>query len=215
MPDPIKVEVLRDSATPALRELLRRVSPMRPALARLGKRGEVELRKYFRLMDTRKANRHGWPRQHFWARIRNATAFAGASETEARIVIADPAFGLHVRGGIVRPREKRALAIPLQALAYGKQPSAGLIPGLFVLRTKKAAYLVAYGSGETGKHFLGFSKGGKAKYSRDRATLHFYFILLKSATIRRDPTALPPENEFNDALLDEMKTYMDVSGFNR
>lgn len=201
MPSPIKVTVVRDTATPALRDLVNRVTPPRLLLVRLGKRLEILLRKYFAERGRAgnfKTRRRGWPTQHFWdRRIRNATAFTMATNEEAKIVIADPAFMTHYRGGTIRPREKKALAIPLQAAAYGKQPSSGLIPGLFLLRTKKGAYLVAYGDGE-----------GRSRKGVQRATLHFYYKLMKSVTVPKDPNALPSDDVINTALLAEAQTYL-------
>jgi len=201
MPQPITVRVAKDTATPALREMLRRVSPMRPLMMRLGKRLEIVLRKYFAdygRTGNFKTRRRGWPTQHFWdRRIRNATSFTGATDHDATITIADPAFMTHFRGGTIRPREKKALAIPLQAAAYGKQPSSGLIPGLFLLRTRKGAYLVAYGDGF-----------GKSRKGVNRATLHFYYKLVASVTVPKDPKALPPDKDIEAALLKETEYYL-------
>jgi hypothetical protein len=203
MPNPIRVTVAKDTATPALKELLRRVSPMRPLMMRLGKRLELLLRKYFAQYGQSgnfKTRRRGWPTQHFWdRRIRNATSFTGATEHDATVTISDPAFMTHYRGATIRPREKSALAIPLQAAAYGKrkQPSSGLIPGLFLLRTRKGAYLVAYGDGF-----------GKPRKGVRNATLHFYYKLLKSVTVPKDPKAVPPDKDIEAALLADVESYM-------
>lgn len=205
MPTPIIVTVAKDTATPALRDLLRRVRPMRPLMMRLGKRVEVLLRKYFAQYGRTgnfKTRRRGWPTQHFWdRRIRNATSFTGATEHGATVTIADPAFMTHYRGATIRPREKQALAIPLQAAAYGKQPSSGLIPGLFLLRTRKGAYLVAYGDGF-----------GKPRKGVRNATLHFYYKLVKSVTVPKDPNALPPDRDIEAALLADVEAYLRTRG---
>jgi hypothetical protein len=201
MPLPIKVTVAKDTATPALREMLRRVSPLRPLMQRLGKRVEALLRKYFAEYGRSgnfKTRRRGWPTQHFWdRRIRNATSFTGATEHDATVTIADPAFMTHYRGATIRPREKEALAIPLQAAAYGKRPSDRLIPGLFLLRTRRGAYLVAYGDGF-----------GKARKGVRNATLHFYYKLVKSVTVPKDPKALPSDKDIEAALLADVENYL-------
>lgn len=192
----VKITVIKDTATPELKRLINLATPPRLILIRLGKRLEIVLRKYFALKG-QTPNRHNWPRQHFWdRRIRNATAFAYANDREAVVNISDPAFLTHYRGATIRPREKQALAIPLQAAAYGKQPSSGLIPGLFLLRTKKGAYLVAYGD------LFGRKSGAS------RATLHFYWKLMRSVTVPRDPNALPPDREIEAALLKEAQDYL-------
>ena len=206
MPAAIQVKVLRDDATPRLRQLVQDFQS-RPFFAALGKRAEVVLKAHFRAKGDVPMKK-GWPSLHFWdRRVRNATNLTSFTDRDATVTVADPAFAAKVFGATIRPKEAGALAIPLQAAAYGKQPSSGLIPGLFLLRTKRHAYLVAYGDADSGQHFLGYTKSGKARYSRDRAQLHFYYILLKQVTVPKDPTALPPDHQINDALLAEAESF--------
>lgn len=187
MPDPVQVRVIKDTATPALRVMISRSG--RPLLAALGKRLEVTLRQYFKVRGQR-PHKRGWPKQHFWdRRIRNATALASVTETNATVNIADPAFNTHYFGGVIRPKEKEMLAIPLRAEAYGIQPSSGLIPGLFVIRRKgrKNAFLAV----------------------RDEdGALRLYYLLTKSVTVPRDPEALPPDRDINAALERESERFL-------
>src|SRR5437867_9955022 len=125
------VKIIKDTATPELREMIRKVDPPRPILAVLGRKLEGVLRTHFKEKDAEPPKRAGWPKQHFWGRIRNATAFTGATDAEAVVTIADPAFNKRVEGGDIYPRERQALAVPQDPRAAGKQPSAHLIPGVF------------------------------------------------------------------------------------
>lgn len=161
----------------------------RPMMRRLGKRAEVELRDHFRARNS-EPNKRRWPKQRFWGRIRRATAFSGATDTQATVTIADPAMAAKIHGATIRPVEAKALAIPLRKEAYGKRPSAGLIPNLFVLRTKKGAFLAASTMKRRGRRRSG-PKGQR---------LTIYWKLVKSTTVPRDPRALP-EQQFMGARL--------------
>lgn len=175
---PVTINILRDTATPALKRMI--ADSGRPLLAALGKRLEVDLRQYFKLRG-QKPNKRGWPTQHFWdRRIRNSTALSSVTDTAATVTIADPAFAAHYFGGVIRPKEKQFLAIPLRAEAYGIRPGSGLIAGLFLVRRKKALYLALRESGE--------------------GALRLYYILVKRVTLPRDPEALPAQSQIDASL---------------
>jgi hypothetical protein len=181
---------ITDHATPDLRALLRRIPPSRPFMASLGKRLETLLRDHFRRKD-KVPNKRGWRKSHFWGRrIRNATTLTEVTERAATVTIADPAFAAQLHGTVIRPKEARALAIPLIEEAYGIQPSSGLIEGLFIIRPKGEEH---------------------AFLARDHATqegLEYVYLLTKRATIPADPTALPPEQLVNQSLLDQATRWL-------
>lgn len=146
--------------------------PRRRALmATLGKTFEGHLHDHFQAKNTQ-PNKRGWPKQHFWARIRRATSYVGAKETRATITIADPAFAARLHGATIRPRNSRYLAIPLRPQANGIKPSSGLIADLFVIRSKRA--------------------GGLYLVRREGPTIRAYYRLVRSVQHPADPTALPP-----------------------
>ena len=67
-------------------------------------------------------NKKGWPKQHFWKDIADATVRGEPSADRIEVVVADRRFALKVYGGTVRPVEARALAIPMNRIAYGVRP---------------------------------------------------------------------------------------------
>ena len=161
-----------DRATPLLTRLYDRVAPGRrqPLLRVLGRRLEHSLRKHFQTRDA-EGNKRGWPRSHFWNRLRRATAFAGATDSAAKVTVADPALAQKVHGGTIRPIQAKALAIPLRAEAkVAGRPSARLIPGLFILKS---------------------ARGGVFLARREDRALRLYYKLVKSVTQQADPRALP------------------------
>ena len=88
----------------------------------------------------------------------------------ASVIVADPALAAKVHDATTRPTGgRRALSIPLRAEVYGVQPRFGLIPGLFVTKTKQ------------GKIFLA------AKDPSDHRFLQYFYRLVPYVTVRADP----------------------------
>ena len=163
---------VKDDATPELTRILSGVRHRRPIMARLGKQLEVALREHFLLRESDSPNKQGFPRQHFWSRLRKATSLTGADEHTATVTVADPAFALKLYGGTVRPKQAEALAIAIHRAVYGIRPRSAQIPGLFVWRNP-----------ETQKAFLA-AQGADGK-------LTLYYVLVSQAVHPRDPRALP------------------------
>lgn len=160
-----------DRATPLLQRLYDAIAPGRrkPLMTVLGRRAERLFRRHFTKRDA-EGNKRGWPRSHFWSRIRRATAFAAANDSAAKISIADPAFAMKVHGGTIKPIEAKNLALPLRPEAkVAGRPRAKLIPGLFLLKTHGRLFLAR----------------------REERALRLYYKLVKSVTQMKDPRALP------------------------
>lgn len=185
----MSVTIDNQQVSAELRKLVAVVDgPRRPALMEvLGKTHEQTLQGHF-LRKNRKPNKRGWKKQNFWARIRRATSFAGATADRATIAISDPAFGTHLEGATIRPRRTKYLAIPMREEAYGVRPSSGLIPDLFFAQNKK------------GTKFLARKGAG--------GELEVFYFLTRRVTIPRDPTALPPRAESDRALVDSASDFI-------
>jgi hypothetical protein len=168
----------------------------------LGKTGEVVLRKHFAQRES-EPNKRGWPKQHFWSRIRRVTAYDPSRTTEesATVVVSEPAFGMKVHGGTIRPKTAKALAIPLQALAYGDQPKSGRIPGLKLIVLRGQAYL-----GTDGDATLSKSQGNIKRVKNSK--LRLYYILKKSVTQKPDARALPDQMVLAAALTGAAEGYV-------
>jgi len=150
-------------------------------MATAGKALERALRKHFadRDNDTTTARaRKGWPKQHFWRRIRDNTNLAAVTGDTATVRIASREFRQKRFGGTIRPGPgKRALAIPLTAETYGKRASSNPIAGgLFVWKSPR-----------TGKAFL----AGNTPAAD--GSLKLYYRLIRSVRQQPDPKALPPK----------------------
>lgn len=108
---------IADAATPELIRIRGLVKRPRGLMAAAGKRVAKELRQHFAEKDA-KGNRRGWHRSHFWnRRIRQSTSMTAATDNSAEVTIAAPEFIQKLRGGTIRPRRGRMLALPLTSRA--------------------------------------------------------------------------------------------------
>lgn len=194
----VVVTLGRDDATKDLYKLHARIgtaSGRRDLMSVLGIEAENQLRAWWIKRDGNSPNKHGWPRQHFWARIARATAYDSSKTTEntATVVVADPALAAKIYGATIRPtgaispktgKPTQNVAIPMQGVVYGSWPREDRVPGLFFIKKTNGngGFLVARdGSG----------KG-----------LIFFYRLLPEVTVPKDPQALPPSVQLGRALVD-------------
>lgn len=130
----------------------------------------------------------------FWGEIAAATAMDDSTLTDdgVTVVVAERRFNLHLYGGTVRPVEKKALTIPLHPMAEGKfVRELERERGLDIFRPNKK------GGGKM--NILAAVVGGQ---------LVALYALAKSATIKRDPQALPPDSEISAALSAAARDYI-------
>lgn len=184
------------AATPELARIRNLVKRPAALMAVAGKRGEKHLRGHF-LKKNSEGNAQGWPRSNFWnKRVRQATSFAGSTDTTAEIRIASPELAHKITGGKVTAKRSKFLAIPLTAKAKAAgSPREGGWGGNDLVLTPtadKSKMLLREALASTignGKRRI---TGGEAQY-----------ILLRSVTHKADPTAMPPQAEFEAAIEDE------------
>jgi len=186
------IHILDNGATASLDELHAKLAPgkRRPLMQRLGRRAENLYRDHLNAREASSPNKQGFPRQHFWGRLRDATHFdeTAVTDDEAAIRITDRAINAKIYGGTWGPRPgKKNLAIPLRGEAYGTQPSSGLIPNLFLFRPKK------------GGVYLGKNEGG---------TLTAFYRLVPRVTVPADPNALPDQSTVAAAILQRARNYV-------
>lgn len=173
-----------DAATPALAAIAASLTRRKPLHSALGKRAEVKLRRHYAKREA-EPNKRGWPKQHFWGRIRKASAFVSADERDAIAGISDPAIAQKIHGGKITPKEGKYLTIPAIAAAYGRSPR--VVEGL----TPMVRYL-----------------GGRRRAVALQREGTVWYWLVTSVTQRRDPRALPADTTMRNALLDEAREYL-------
>lgn len=185
----IKIE---DNATPAIAAKLQQVKPER-LRAILGPGMTVFVQNHLLSNGT---NKKGWPSTHFWADAARGTSWT-ADSGGSGLVITINKIGVRQRyyGGTIAPVKAKALAIPISPVSYGHVPSD--FPGLFLLVTKKGAYLVQYGQELSGAGNIvqrGKNSGGNKKV-RLQGTLNFLFMLVGSVDQAPDPTVIPSNDQ--------------------
>ena len=188
----LKVSIT-DNATPALEAKLRQIAParLRPLLA-------PGLTTYVkRHLLSNGTNRRGWPSTGFWADAARGTSGqpvdTGGQSVAIEISINKIGVRQRFYGGLIAPVKAKALAIPISPVSYGHVPSD--FKNLFLLKTKKGAYLVERGQAVSAKgRTIGRKAGGNQKRQL-KADLIFLFKLVGSVNQRPDPNCIPSEDQ--------------------
>ena len=170
MPELVQIKI-DDRAGALLRKIADRAAARAPALmADLGKALERDLRDHFRTLEGR-GNEKGWPSKHFFIREgADKTAMTEYSAAHAVVGIASAAMAHRLRGGTVRPKRGKHLAIPLTEEAYKKGSPREWDDRTALFRPK-------------GTHILA------RKLDGDR--LEAMYALVESVTHRARPETLP------------------------
>jgi hypothetical protein len=151
-------------------------------LAEAGARGVSNL--IVRHLRARPANRRGFPSSGYWADAADSVSVKPGSGKSAAVEISKEGVALHYEGGIVRPDAGgKALAIPLAAQVYGKNPS----------------------------EWSGFQRGDEADsddilqmfwpknsphgFLKERDSGELLYLLVPRATIRADRSVLPTDDQ--------------------
>lgn len=192
---------VEDSATPFLQNAARQLQNPLPLMQAATKAVHVRVVKHFASRQAA-GNKKNWPEQKFWHGGRNSvsnnTAVGSVSAMEGIVVIADLRFIHKVTGGTITPKRKSALIIPLRAEAYalgGKGSIQGKVDGLFLLKTRKGAWLVKWKV----TRVKGQKRGG---FGISNEGLEFWFRLVKSVDQPADPNALPAPEEITRTIED-------------
>ena len=183
---------VRDYATKAIEQKMAAASP-----ARLAAVVKSPLETFWRnRLRSLGPNKRGWPSTRFYERA--ARSVTGTA-TAAGVVLRADHQGLRQRwkGGRISAVNARMLTIPISPVSYGKR--AAEFPGLFLLRTKKGAYLVQAGESLSGR-VTAKSQGGNAS-RRLRAHLNFLFKLTESVNQAGNPDVVPTDDEFAEVAL--------------
>ena len=199
----LSITVIRDGITGKLQAAMRSFSAVEIA-NRVGPAVADMTRRH---LARNGRNKRGWPSTGFWEDASDNTFWHAAGDS---VVIEVRKVGVRQRfkGGPIRPVEKRALAIPISPMSYGHPPSA--FPGLFLLVTKKGAYLCLQGElsvsdKELQDRAVARRRKRKAKeagrafgnvWMRRAASLNFLYILSQGVDQRPAPEVLPTQEEY-------------------
>lgn len=187
---------VEDFATPAIEAKMAKVNARR-----IGAIVGRSLAEFWRnRLASLPANRRGWPSTGFWERAARSVTH---QPTENGVLLVADHQGLRQRwhGGVIRAVTREFLTIPISPVSYGKTTKD--FPNLFLLRTKKGAYLVQAGESVSEKsgRMVGLKKGGGNSARRMRAGLNFLFKLKKSVKQSGNPAVVPTPEEFSEVAM--------------
>lgn len=175
--------------------VLKAAKNTRPILAACGREARNHLVKYYRRKDRTAANQLAPDRrQHYWLAVANSVSAPVTSPDRVVIDITHPTVGFRLRGGTISAKRTRNLTIPVSADAYGRRAAVlerELGVKLFPLRRThdgKGQYTLAHRVG-------------------DRVVVDY--VLKPYVVIPADPTALPPSEPLQAAVLDRARKVLD------
>ncbi|NJL18812.1 MAG: hypothetical protein HC901_00345 [Bdellovibrionaceae bacterium] len=111
---------ISDTANPAIAKMVAELKGPQFITAAAGA-VRIELRDFFAGLERSRANKQGWPRQHFWADVRNTVQNPIVPDPSfATVSITDKRYRQRLEGGFIRPTPgKTFLTIPANEKAYG------------------------------------------------------------------------------------------------
>ncbi len=162
----------------------------RAVMAGVGREAANQLRAHFLHKDQTEPNKLGGPREHFWRKVQqsvNAPVVDATGHT-VRIEIAHPAFAQKLFGGTITAKRVANLAIPQTPEAYGRAPRVF--------------------EQETGLKLFFLKQGPNIFLAADvaKSLLQIEYVLTPSVHQDPDPTALPPQDKFEAALIARAKS---------
>ena len=160
-------------------------------LAEAGARGVSNL--IVRHLRARPANRRGFPSSGYWADAAESVSVKPGSGGVAAVEIAKEGVALHYEGGTVRPDEGgKALAIPLDAEVYGKNPR------------KWSGFRRGDEPGDDDVLSVFWPKNSAHGFLKERDTGDLLYLLVPSVTLRADRSVLPEDGEMEAAARDDI-----------
>ena len=143
-------------------------------------------------------NKRGWPTTRFYERAARSVTHL---PNDLGVTIRADHQGLRQRwrGGRISAVKARMLTIPISPVSYGR--AASEFPNLFLLRTRKGAYLVQYGDGLGRQTKTGARRLRGNAERRHAAALNFLFKLQPSVEQQGDARVVPGNDEFAEVAM--------------
>jgi hypothetical protein len=144
-------------------------------------------------------SKNGGSAGDFWAAAAAATSWKNTGNGSMTISIDQIGVRQRYRGGLIVPKNVRALTIPIHPDAYGK--TARDFNNLIVIKTSKGAYLAQGNMEEVGRTSDGrVSHRNQNKRGKHRA-LTFLFKLSMGVGQEADPSVIPSPDEYSRTAL--------------
>lgn len=194
----LTIRITRDEITPDLRRILKSVEPGGALGKVLGRAAANELKSYYRELNSKRPNKLGGQRSHFWNAVASSVNNPRAVGGGIIVSISHPHVAQRLYGGTIVPRKKKALAIPVSAASYGIY--ARIYPGTL-------AFIPLRGRGQTkgvlveGEQFTATRGKNKGKTRiRPKPGGALLYVIRGAVSQRADETVLPPSSRMGAAL---------------
>lgn len=197
-----RIDITRDTATPAIRRLAAGIQPARTAPI-IGRSARTVMRDNFFARD-QTGNKLGGSRTHFFGQAARLTNFA--IEGDSVVVGTTAPIGLRQRyyGGTITPKKSKYLTIPVHPAAYGHRA------GEFDLELVFGAGGQPIALATKGNRGVSIRTGKNGKTTK-RAVGHMgeiYYRLVRSVTQAPDRSVLPTTEALTTAVRTELTTYL-------
>lgn len=164
--------------------------------ATIGFAGEERFKRHLReggWVD--RVNALGGPSTGFWRSVHDSIGHEPGAGASATVYVLHRGYRLRLEGGVVKPKTRKALSIPVHPSAHGL--SASEYPGELEYVPYKA---------------LSDDQPLAGLYRKDGDDLgDLIYILRKSTTHHEEPAALPSETTFLEAMADALGDLLDAS----
>jgi hypothetical protein len=201
--------VVKDTATPALRDLRGLIAPQRLA-AVAGRAGQECVRNHLFGLDSSRPNSLGGRRTHFYADAARSTHWR-VDEGAVLVSISHVGIAQRFFGGEIRPVNRRLLTIPAAPEAHGRR--AGEFDDLAIIFRMRNGSRVPIGLARRAQQLISIEKRkGKLKVRRGReikAGERVLYWLVERAEQRPDPTVLPDDATLASAIDGHLASYID------
>ena len=154
--------------------------------------GEAEVKLFQRHLLNNPPNKYGYPSTGFWKDAARAVSYK-ATDAGPLISINQQGVRQRLQGGTIRPVNKKYLAIPARAEAYGKAPSE--FNNLKVAYNRSGAFALV----EAAASQISYGRKDRKTGLRDRSITQVgggvFYWLVKEAHQNPDPTVIPADED--------------------
>jgi len=190
----------------------------------LANRWADELKDHFRSKNAT-PNKLGGRRTNFWNGVADDTGVTGVTEEGAVLTVASQAFRLHLNGGTVKPKQAKALTVPIVPEAHGifartYEQKYGrklftISPHVPLLFERSNAGTQSLTGKTDGRVRVRGNRPGemvsKPVKIAARTQIRPVYYLADSVTIDRDEDAMPSRETIEAALIEEATDFLERS----
>lgn len=194
----IQINYDRSGFNHDLEEIMSQAQRPEAVLMACGRELSNQLKKHFRTKEREEPNKLSPRREHFWlqvARSTNSPVRTGA--TQVSVTVSDPRYAQKVFGGRIEAKKAGALTIPVEEMAYGRTAST------FERETRVKLFLLKVGGSKSN----GLENAVLA--AKVNGGIQVEYVLVKSVNQKADPTAVPPQEQLEKAILERGQSVVD------